>query len=173
MGVELRNPSQWRGSGTCCGLDTPSTLALLRTRLHPLTPGTPRSPKAMAPLHVVPFPLCDSRAALLAITSTPQLGAGVRLLPDCPAPALGSLHKCCSGVVRDNNRHESHRNKANTEACCFLFTRILDFNFLVQKLHGEEDACPVPHHEVFVPACPCQVSAAGGRSQGQEHHEWC
>lgn len=134
MGMELRNPSQWRGSGTCCGLDTPSTLALLRTRLHPLTPGTPRSPKGMAPLHVVPLPLCDSRAALLAITSTPELGAGVRLLPDCPAPALGSLHKCCSGVVRDNNRRESHRNKANTEACCFLFTRILDFNFLVQKL---------------------------------------
>lgn len=86
---------------------------------------------------------CDSIQALLAIDhSTPELGAGLWLLPGSRAHALGSLHKRCSGIVRLNNRHEFYRNKANIEACCFLFSRLLDFSWIAQQLWRDEDTFP-------------------------------
>lgn len=103
--------------------------------------------------------------------TTAELLVVVWLLPGFLAHVLRSLHKRSSCIARDNNRCESYRKQANTEACCFLFNMLLDLNFMTQKHQRGENAIPVHKHDVFVPAChfQLQVSATEGRSPAAQH----
>lgn len=153
----VQEPLPSGGVRDLLGLNTPS-VAILRTCCTCSLWGPPALPRGWQ-LSMWFLLFCDSFQALLAITSPPELGAELWLLP-----GLGSLHKCGSGIVRHNNRPESYRNKANAEACCFLFSRLLDFSWMAQQLCRDEDTFP----RGVCPSLPLP-----GACSTQEHHGCC
>lgn len=156
-GDGVQEPLPSGGVRDLLGLNIPS-MAILGTCCTCSLWGPPALPRGWH-LSMWFLLFCDSFQALLAITSPPELGAELWLLP-----GLGSLHKCGSDIVRHNNRPESYRNKANAEACCFLFSRLLDFSWMAQQLCRDKDTFPCG-------VCPSLLLP--GACSTQEHHGWC
>lgn len=153
-------PSHWRG-GTSWGLAT------LRTCLHLQT----------QPLHMGQrvsmlflFISMTSSSATGSAMSTPGLSAAAWPLPGCSASALTSLHERSSRIARDKNRCESYRNKANTLACCFLFSTILDLNFMAPKLQRGEDTNTTGLSQPAISRNSGGEDSRGCSTCGREHH---
>lgn len=103
-------------------------------------------------------------------TSTP----GLELLCGCcqtPSPCL-RIQINAAQALRDNNRCEFYRNKANTEASCFLFSGLLDFSVMAQKLMKKDEAT---FPRAVCPSLPLPGVCSRGKDPGcgQQHHGWC